>query len=471
MLELNEVKPKQDLKDIQKQEVKDDSKPQSSDKLSELSSTKMLIDKKKNELQEMLEKNSLTNNFLELNESAILEYSMEMSRQLGGIMKDNESTLLNETLNNSKIYHRREYSNETSFMFGKEYLNETLNNILTTDQNDKSFDHSDNEINFKQMFESSEGKTEEKKDRKSITNVFIKSPRNKFKQQENPFALSDSGSAVSSSNNRSNSPELGRSAFNPFKSPVVPEAINNSKHNTSQSSNQSKSNRSDGNKSETGEIKIVSDQYSEWNKRITQAMNNDNYYNDSATKPHKRALSNPSNQLNLSNMRDIDAESPEKLDNRRKYLRHTSTKEDEPQNPATNNLNKMHALFVSFNPTEQPPNNDNNNPTNKNDKNQAEEVKTVPNNVSTPIITAKRSKNDKKIKEILSIEIILIMINTDLVSDFEVNRTKRYLKELLEKDPDCSEAHYGLSQVYFSVGLYNRALEEINIALQNNKQD
>ena len=182
----------------------------------------------------------------------------------------------------------------------------------------------------------------------------------------------------------------------------------------------------------------------EWNKRITQAMNYDNYFNDSATKPTKKIPSNPLDKLTLEKMKDVEGRF--KTEGQRKYLRPSPSQEKfelDMQIAGSSNKkvdnNEAKALFVSFNNNTEPKQTDN--------------------------------INEKMIKEILRIEIILIMINTDLVSDFEVNRSKRYLKDFISKNPECLEAHYGLSQVYFSLGLYNRALEEINIALTVNKSD
>lgn len=414
----------------------DDEEDKENQKVPEITVNKSKIDQKKLELDKLLKENSMANNFLDLNESALLEYSMEMSKQFKGLLNNNESTLVNDTLNTSKQVgiHKHQYSNDTSFMFGKD-LNESMG-LFAGNDNDISLNMKDQELEFKKLIDDDEFDSPE-----------IKKPI------ENPFLRQKSGEDSIDSRGRSNSPELGRSAFNPFKSPVVPEAIDNSKLKNKPTQNQppniTKKNSKEESPSKTGEIKIVHDQYSEWNKRIKKAIEHEDYYNDNLTKVHKREPSNPFDNLSLEGMKNMDGVSLKNADGNRKYLRHLSSKESMPANllPGSNNSsiktvgNDSHTLFVSFN------------------------------NSGLSEIPKKSKDEDTLIKSILSIEILLIMVNTDLVSDFEVNRSKRYLKELLEKDPECIEAHYGLSQVYFSLGLYNKALEEINIALQNNKSD
>lgn len=149
----------------------------------------------------------------------------------------------------------------------------------------------------------------------------------------------------------------------------------------------------------------------EWNKRITQAMNHDNYYNDSATKPTKKAPMNPLDKLTLEKMKDVEGKN--KSEAQRRYLRLTPSQEklDVDMHIAGSSNKKVDnkeakALFVSFNSNQEP---------------KVEEVKT---------------EDDKIIKDVLRIEIILIMINTDIVSDFEINRSKKYLKDFISKNPE-----------------------------------
>jgi hypothetical protein len=241
---------------------------------------------------------------------------------------------------------------------------------------------------------------------------------------------------------RPSTPESGNDVFNPFKSPVVPEAIGSPEKNESK---QNKSIASDENRSESGEIKFVSDQYSEWNKRITKALNNENYYNDEATKLSKRIPSNPLDKLTIESMKDENRSPSSKG---KKYLRPSTSRKSIQQNylqvAGSENkrveLKQAKTLFVSFNPDDE---------------------------VKSP----KKDENDKLINDVLKLEIILVIINTEIVSDFEINRSKKYLKDFLNANPECVEGHYGLSQVYFSLGQYNKALEEINISLMKNNSD
>lgn len=58
-----------------------------------------------------------------------------------------------------------------------------------------------------------------------------------------------------------------------------------------------------------------------------------------------------------------------------------------------------------------------------------------------------------------------------MISDFEQSRCKRYLKNFLEKDPECEEAHFGLSQIYFSLGIHDKALVHVTKALEKSPNE
>ena len=47
----------------------------------------------------------------------------------------------------------------------------------------------------------------------------------------------------------------------------------------------------------------------------------------------------------------------------------------------------------------------------------------------------------------------------------------KYLKSFLEKDPRCEEAHLGLSQIYFSLGIHDKALHHITKAIERNPEE
>ncbi|CAI2369054.1 unnamed protein product [Moneuplotes crassus] len=85
-------------------------------------------------------------------------------------------------------------------------------------------------------------------------------------------------------------------------------------------------------------------------------------------------------------------------------------------------------------------------------------------------------KEREEAKNIVKIEIIIIMLRNrnlhkNMISDFEQNRCRIYLLNILKKDPDCEEAHYGISQIYFSLGIHNKALEHIKKALTSNPRE
>jgi hypothetical protein len=77
------------------------------------------------------------------------------------------------------------------------------------------------------------------------------------------------------------------------------------------------------------------------------------------------------------------------------------------------------------------------------------------------------SEEKKEARKILQIELILVIlklknIHKNIISDFEQNRCRRYLLDFVEKNPNCEEAHFGLSQIYFSLGIYDKALTHVD---------
>ena len=404
-----------------------------------------------------------------LDESGLLEYSMEMQNQFKGLLNNADESILNESLNSSKMGgHRRQYSTDQSVLFGKDYLNDTLNqsqnegdtskdintsNFLnlkdlfmdTTKQMDDSpdFDPAEQEKEFRDLFDNNkvdnqENDDEENEDEDDVDEeVKTTSPKNVFGN--------DTESLSDNSNGRPQTPEsAGKGAFNPFKTPVVPGAVG---WLGKKKSDKAKSITSEENRSQTGEIKFVSDQYSEWNKRISKALTDESYYGDGPNKSQKRAPRNPLDKLTIENMKDNDrtSETSKKFPRpipSKETMKHNTLQVAGSENKKANNTDPK-SLFVSFNVEER----------------------------TDQETDTSKIENGKLIKDILKVEIILVLINTDIVSDFELNRSKKYLKDFINNNPECSEAHYGLSQVYFSLGLYNRALEEINIALELNKSD
>ena len=174
-------------------------------------------------------------------------------------------------------------------------------------------------------------------------------------------------------------------------------------------------------------------------------MKDTNYFNDSATKAHKDKARNPLENLTADGMRDLKRTA---LDESSKNYTRTSPPTEKSSNLEDNiigtedfhvKIQDPSSLFTSFAGTE----------------NQEQESK----------------EDNEMISQIMKVEIFLIITKFDLVSDFEVSRSKKYCKDFLSKHPDSYEVHYGLSQVYFSLGLYYIALEEINIALAHEKND
>jgi tetratricopeptide (TPR) repeat protein len=47
----------------------------------------------------------------------------------------------------------------------------------------------------------------------------------------------------------------------------------------------------------------------------------------------------------------------------------------------------------------------------------------------------------------------------------------KYLRNFLDKDPNCEEAHLGLSQIYFSLGIHDKALHHISKAIERNPHE
>jgi hypothetical protein len=354
-----------------------------------------------------------------LDESGILEYSMVMQRQFRGLLNDaNESSVMNDTLNTSNMGgHRRQYSTNESVLFGRNFADDSfskgpvdvedktninstnflnLNGLFTDNDNqNNSFDINLQEQEFKKMFEGNEVNEANEVEPSQLSEE--NSTRNIFGLRNDTYSGSEDHS-----NERPRTPESDNGAFNPFKSPVVPEAIISPSKSESNRERSKSRDLSEENKSETGEIKFVHDQISEWNKRITSAINEENYYNDAKTKPVRRAPSNPLEKLTLENMKNVNGPA---VKDKKKYLRPSVVQEESEKNMkvagsenkrATNLDSKTH--FVSFNKG-------------------GEEV---------PVLV-----NEDYVKEILKIEIILVIVNTDIVSDFEVNRSKKYLKDFL----------------------------------------
>lgn len=86
-------------------------------------------------------------------------------------------------------------------------------------------------------------------------------------------------------------------------------------------------------------------------------------------------------------------------------------------------------------------------------------------------ITPDSSEEKKESRKILSYELILVIlklknIHKNIISDFEQNRWKRYLLNFIDKNPRCEEAHFGLSQIYFSLGVHDKALSHVEKALE-----
>jgi hypothetical protein len=366
-----------------------------------------------------------------LDESGILEYSMVMQRQFRGLLNDvNESSVMNDTLNTSNLGgHRRQYSTDESVLFGRNFVDDSfskgpvddsftkgpvdaedktninstnflnLNGLFTdNDKQSNSFDINLQEQEFKKMFEDNEANEVEPRQKSEENGT-----RNIFGLRNDTYSGSEDHS-----NERPKTPESDNGAFNPFKSPVVPEAIISPSKSESNRERSKSRDLSEENKSETGEIKFVHDQISEWNKRITSAINEENYYNDSKTKPMKRAPSNPLEKLTLENMKNVNG--PAVKNDKKKYLRPSVVQEESEKNMkvAGSENKKAHNLdpkthFVSFNVG-------------------GDEV---------PVL-----ENEDYVKEILKIEIILIIVHTDIVSDFEVNRSKKYLKDFLAQNEE-----------------------------------
>ena len=216
---------------------------------------------------------------MNLDESALLEYSMEMQNKFKGLLNEaNESTLLNDTLNTSKVVgHRRQYSNDTSVLFGKEYINDTINQSMSgipnnerdseiskilnldglfNDRNDgrANFDFKEQEKEFQKMLENLDS------DEENIKPEIVQSQ----KKNVNVFGFGNDSTPENSdhSGSRPGTPELNKEVFNPFKSPVVPEVIGRGDYRARMNKSNDNS-RSEDNKSESGEIKIVSDQNSD----------------------------------------------------------------------------------------------------------------------------------------------------------------------------------------------------------------
>ena len=218
-------------------------------------------------------------NSMNLDESALIEYSMEMQSKFKGLLNDaNESTILNESLNTSKVVgHRRQYSGDTSVLFGKEYINDTINQSMAVAQNNERDSELSRILNLDGLFNDKtesranfDFKEQEKEFQKMLENLDSdeddQEPEivNTQKKNNNVFGFGNDSTPENSdhSGSRPGTPELNKEAFNPFKSPVVPEVIgkNGQRGKMNRSDDNSKS---EDNKSESGEIKIVPEQNSE----------------------------------------------------------------------------------------------------------------------------------------------------------------------------------------------------------------
>lgn len=404
-------------------------------------------------IQHLKKESNMGNTTLGLNESGMLEYSMEMHNKFKGLLNGNDdSTILNESLNTSKIgRHRRQYSNDGSVLFGREYMDETFNQIEDQNNDDSMSDiNTSNFLNLKGLLGDTNIEEQENFDFKNQEEEFKRLFEEEQQRQgieeskSSPapaFGLrNDSQSLSDNSQERPQTPDNDTDVFNPFKSPVVPVALDSPVKSESAEKREHRS--TEKNKKN---LEKASDPLLEWNKRITKALNEENYYNDAATKLRRKTPMNPLEKLTLEQMKDEAGATPKENRRSGKNIQ-SNTSPGKVNIVVAGSENKKlttpepKQLFASFN----------------ND---------------SAFVPKAKTDDVKMIKEILKIEIILIIINTDIVSDFEVNRSKKYLKDFLAQNPEYDEAHYGLSQVYFSLGLYNKALEEINISLENNKTD
>ena len=393
---------------------------------------------------------------MNLDESGLLELSMELQNKFTGLL-NNEESIINQSLNSSNIEgkHRRKYSEENSVIFGEGMGNDTFsldiggNKILGLDTS--------NILNMKQLKEEDEEikkpSFDQKKREEELKKLFENKEINVENKTRNVWGLrNDTNPESEVSQEQFKSQEEDNGVFNPFKCPVVPGVVqtpsnSDSQRDSSQSEKEgTKSPKiSSENKPESSDIKFVNAQYAEWNKRIREATQ-DNYFNDSATKVMRKKPMNPLDKLTPEGMRDIKINK-----NKESYHKNMDF------NPSKTSLQVSDQEFLG--------------------SQDLEVAQQDPTTIFGSFATvdnqtaASSSEEREMMKQVMKMEIILIMINCDLVSDFEVSRSKKYLKDFLTKNPECFEVHYGLSQVYFSLGCYHSALEEINIAMTHQKSD
>lgn len=58
-----------------------------------------------------------------------------------------------------------------------------------------------------------------------------------------------------------------------------------------------------------------------------------------------------------------------------------------------------------------------------------------------------------------------------MISDYEIKQCMKAFKALLNKAPDCHEAHFGLGKLLASVGKFESALEHFKEASRIEVQD
>jgi hypothetical protein len=81
---------------------------------------------------------------------------------------------------------------------------------------------------------------------------------------------------------------------------------------------------------------------------------------------------------------------------------------------------------------------------------------------------------NKNVAEILNIEIILLLLSrtklhTDLTSDLEIARWKKFLMKFLKKNGGNHEALFGMSQINFSIGMHEVAVDFVKMAIETSK--
>jgi hypothetical protein len=81
---------------------------------------------------------------------------------------------------------------------------------------------------------------------------------------------------------------------------------------------------------------------------------------------------------------------------------------------------------------------------------------------------------NKTVCEILNIEIILLVLSrtklhTDLTSDLEIARWKKFLMKFLKRNGGNHEALFGMSQINFSIGMHEVAVDFCKKAIETSK--